>query len=329
MEIRIGVIGTGLMGAYHAETISRQVSGASLAAVSRRAGDLSSELPSFRVHADPHALIADPDVDAVLVASPDETHLNLVLACINAGKPVLCEKPLAPTPQECLRIVEAEVAAGRQLVQVGFHRRFDPAYIAMKKTLGDGELGTPLLLHCVHRNSGVPAHFTSEMMITNAAVHDIDIMRWLIGEELATARVIKSRSRPAVGICDPQLLLIATEGGIVASIEVYMNAKYGYDIRAEMVCETGTVSLGQPVEITLRHAGMDTTALTLDFRSRFAAAYRSQLQTWVNCIESATSAGASAWDGYVATAAAGACVESLVSGSEASIRLVKRPALYQ
>jgi myo-inositol 2-dehydrogenase / D-chiro-inositol 1-dehydrogenase len=145
MILRIGIIGAGVMGAGHARIIQASVAGAYLAAVydsdtvraQAAAGD-------SRVMSDPHALINDPSIDAVIVASPDATHRDYVLDCIAAGKPVLCEKPMALTTAECLDVVAAEEKSGQRLVQVGFMRRFDPAYLEMKATLEAGTLGRPL-----------------------------------------------------------------------------------------------------------------------------------------------------------------------------------------
>jgi myo-inositol 2-dehydrogenase / D-chiro-inositol 1-dehydrogenase len=119
------------------------------------------------------------DVDAVLIATPDATHGALAIACIEAGKPVLCEKPLAPTSAECLRVIEAENRARKRLVQVGFMRRFDSAYVEMKSTLKKGVLGTALMFHCLHRNVSAPSFFDSQMAITNSASHEFDIARFV------------------------------------------------------------------------------------------------------------------------------------------------------
>ena len=118
---------------------------------------------------DAFALVEDPEVEAVLVASPDETHADLVLACLRKMKPVLCEKPLASTPEDCLRLVAAEVECDKRLIQVGFMRRFDPAYGELRDAVATKRMGRALLLHCQHRNAKAPGFFTPEMSITNAA----------------------------------------------------------------------------------------------------------------------------------------------------------------
>src|SRR5207249_12086382 len=125
--IRVGLIGTGVMGANHARLLGTAVHGATLGAVfdvdGPRALAVADSVPGTRVLAHPAELIGDPEVDAVLVASSDHTHEEFVLDCLAAGKPVLCEKPLAPTVAGCERILDAEAATGRRLVSVGFMRR--------------------------------------------------------------------------------------------------------------------------------------------------------------------------------------------------------------
>src|SRR3954462_11246468 len=148
------------MGAAHVRTIAEGLDGAHVAAVSdvdpSRAGAGAREGAGARVIDDPHALIADTAVDAVVVASYDATHEEFVLACIAAGKPVLCEKPLATTADACLRVVAAELTAGRRLVHLGFMRRYDPAYADVKERLDGGGGGDVLMVHFAHRNATAP-----------------------------------------------------------------------------------------------------------------------------------------------------------------------------
>src|SRR3712207_5616035 len=160
MSIGVGVIGTGIMGSDHARTLASSTKGAALVAVAdadrERAAALAAATRVERVQGDGLAVMYDPAVGAVLIAAPDPTHEELVLACLAVGKPVLCEKPLSPTIEGCLRIIAAETALGRRLVQVGFMRRFDPGYRAMQAALASGRVGAPLMMHCVHRNAGAP-----------------------------------------------------------------------------------------------------------------------------------------------------------------------------
>ena len=333
MTVRVGLIGAGVMGTDHAGTLAQAVAGAELAAVADAdPGRMDAIVASFAgagAHADPQALIRDRAVDAVLIASPDETHAALVAACLRIGKPVLCEKPLAPTAAECLEIVRAESALGRRLIQVGFMRRFDPGYLEMKRSLDAGELGAPLLMHCAHRNRIAPPFIDSQSLISNAAVHEIDIARWLLGREITRATVLASRSSSRAKIRDPQLVLLETEDAVLVDVEVFVNAQYGYDVRGELVCETGTVALRAPSAVRRRSAGGEGFRHAEDWRGRFRAAYRAQLQAWIGSVRGGAAAGASAWDGYAASAVADACLESQRTGQPTAVLLEPRPALYQ
>lgn len=334
MTVRVGIIGTGVMGTDHARLLAGAVSGATLSAVfdvdRQRAAAVAESLGPARALADPIELIHDEAVDAVLLASSDPTHEAFVLACIAAGKPVLCEKPLAPTTEGCLRILDAETAYGSRLVTVGFMRRYDPGFAELKRTLVAGEIGAALVLHCVHRNASAPAGLPSATVITNSAIHEIDLARWLLDEEVVAASVHRPRAgRAAGGALDPQIILLESAGGVLVDIEVFVNASYGYDVRCELVGEDGSVSLDAPPATLLRRAGIAGRGLPGDWRPRFAEAYRRELQDWIDGLQKKTTAGgADAWDGYAATAVAQVCVTALESGTRQEVRLAARPDLY-
>jgi len=330
MIIRIGIIGTGVMGADHARTLRATISGASVEAVfdvdARRAATAAA---GARVLDDPLALIKDVEVDAVLIASSDATHEDFVLASIAAGKPVLCEKPLAPDVAGCLRIIDAELAAGRRLVSVGFMRRYDAGYTSLRRTLAAGEIGAPLLMHCVHRNVSVPDGFTGSMLVTSSAAHEIDITRWLLGEEIVAVTSHRPRASSLVGaLPDPQFLVFETASGVLVDVEVFVNARYGYDVRCELVGERGTATLAPEAPTLVRRDGSASRAIPHDWRDRFAGAYAHELQDWVDGIGAGAARGASAWDGYAATAVAQAGVAALESGRTA-VELVTKPPLYK
>ena len=183
MTVRVGVIGAGIMGADHANILHRMVSGAEVGLVADidpgRAKDVADKIPGARATGSALGLIADDAVDAVLIASHDSTHRELVLASVAAGKPVLCEKPLAPTLAECVEVVTAETAAapGVPLVSLGFMRRFDPGYLEMKQALAQGAIGTPLLTHCISRGVSSAPGATNESSVTGSAIHEFDTCR--------------------------------------------------------------------------------------------------------------------------------------------------------
>jgi myo-inositol 2-dehydrogenase/D-chiro-inositol 1-dehydrogenase len=320
------------MGADHARILASQVPGAMVQALYdvdlARARAVADETGAQTVVADWAALVRDPSVDAVLVASPDSTHKELTLACIEMRKPVLCEKPLAPTGAECLEVIAAESKLGRRLVQIGYMRRFDPAYVEMKSSLLTGRLGIPLIFHCVHRNVSAPSWFNSKMAVSNSAVHEFDIARWILDAELTGIQVFRPKAAPPNSPGAPVFLVIETSKGQLVNVEIFIDAAYGYDVRGELVCEKGTVSLRAPIHtetnIDLTHGA----AYPVDWRPRFADAYRLQAQAWIRAVASGTTAGASAWDGYAAAAAAEAGLQALAENRHAAIRLIEKPAIF-
>src|SRR6185437_10125288 len=237
-----------------------------------RAAQVAAGLPGTRLHPTGQDLIADGDVDAVLVTSWGATHEEYVLAAIAAGKRVFCEKPLAPTAAGALRIVEAELGAGRRLVQVGFMRRYDAGYNAIKDALDAGQVGAPLLMHCAHRNPAAPPYgFTTDMIISDSAVHELDLVRWLFDEEIAAVTVLRPRPTSKVGgeLQDPLVLLLEMASGTLVDVEVFVNAGYGYDIRAEVVGESGTLALADAGGAVVSRQGQRGGRVPADWRERF------------------------------------------------------------
>jgi myo-inositol 2-dehydrogenase / D-chiro-inositol 1-dehydrogenase len=335
MTVNVGVIGVGMIGQDHIRRLTHVLSGARVAAVTDadldRARAVADELPAATVHQTGQDLIADPGVDAVMVTSWGVTHEVYVLAGIAAGKPVFCEKPLATTRQACERIMEAEMATGRRLVQVGFMRRYDRQYLAMKLAVHSGQIGRPLLMHAAHRNPSVPPHFTSEMIINDSAVHDIDVARWMFDDEIAAITVVKPRTsgKAAPGFTDPLLILLEMTSGVIVDVEANLNVGYGYDIRGEVVGEDGTVELSESAGVVVKRDGQFAGRVPADWRERFAGAFDAEVQAWVDAVALGTSTGPSSWDGYAATVGTDTGLEALRTGQRVAVQLRPRPDLYK
>jgi len=275
-------------------------------------------------------LIESDLVDAVLVTSVGETHAGFVLACIAVGKPVMCEKPLAPTVAECVRIIEAEVAFGKRLVIVGYMRRYDPGYRQVKAVLDGGSIGDALILHNIHRNASVGEAYTSFMTMTDSMIHEVDVSRWLLGEEIVSVQVIPPKRTPMAfpHLQDPQFAVFTTESGILSTVEFFANAQYGYDVRCEVVGSRGTASLTNPVVASTASAGQAVVSVPPDWRARFGGAYTAELQAWISGLERGESVGPSAWEGYAATNVVEIGVEAVKTGARMGIDYIKKPALY-
>ena len=334
MTLRLGVIGTGNIGQDHIRRITQALSGAKVVAVNDIDGERAQKVAQGiggRAEATGQAVIAGADVDAVLVTSFGATHEEFVLAAIKAGKPVFCEKPLATTAAACKRILDAEVAFGKRLVQVGFMRRYDAGYRMLKALVDQGGIGAPLIAHCAHRNPAVGDDYTTPMAITDTVIHEIDTMRWLLDDEYVSAPVVypKKTGRASKHLADPQIVMLETATGIRIDVEVFVNAVYGYDIQCELVGETGVARLPEPASVLLRSEARLGTELLTDWKKRFIASYDVELQEWINSVAAGRISGPSSWDGYAAAVTADACVESQGNGRIIPIRLGAKPALYK
>ncbi|MFD3803368.1 Gfo/Idh/MocA family protein [Streptomyces sp. NPDC058619] len=331
----IAVIGTGKMGADHVRRIGRTVGGARVVALADPDGDrvkeLAGTLDGAGAYTDAAAAIAAPGVDAVLIASPGPAHEEAVLRALERGLPVLCEKPLTPDPAGAVRIMEAEQRLGRRLVQVGFMRRYDTEYERLKELLDAGGIGRPLFLHCRHRNAASPSFFTSDMLITDSVVHEVDAARWLLGQEVTAVSVLSPTPSSAApeGLRDPRLVLLETSGGAVVDVEIFVNCGVGYQVRCEAVGESGSALIGEGHAMVVQAAGRWGGEIAQDFTVRFADAYDRQLRSWVAAAARGRVTGPDAWDGYAASAVSEAGLAAARSGVRTPVELVERPPLYR
>lgn len=333
MDLRIGVIGTGAIGEDHIRRLTDVITGANVVALSDINLDRAKKIAdqyNAKVYVTGEEVIAAPEVDAIVIASWDPTHAQYTIAAIKAGKFVLCEKPLATSAEDCKKIVEAEIGENRQLVQVGFMRRFDRGYKQIKSAVEDGKIGEPLLLHCVHRNRIPGPKHTTEMSIKNSVIHEIDVLRWLLGEEYKTAQVLipKSSRLAADGLRDPQIILLETQSGVRIDIESFVNCQYGYDVQCEVVGETGTVRLPDPAAIVMRSQGALSCEIFSDWSDRFIEAYDREFQQWIDGVNQGMVTGPTAWDGYAACITADACTEARETGTIVPIRMPECPPFY-
>ncbi|KAA1423974.1 inositol 2-dehydrogenase [Mumia zhuanghuii] len=316
------------MGADHVRTLTTAVPGVAVTEVYDRDTERATQVAQGAggsVATSAEDLIGSDQVDAVVIASPDSTHADLAVACIAAGKPALCEKPLAVTAQDALRVVEAEVALGRRLVQVGFMRRYDPGYAHLKATVASGALGEVRVVHNVHRNASSTTSATGPGIVTGSMIHELDTVAWLLDDEVVGIRI---ESPVRDGLPDPQLATLEMAGGALATVEVFVNAGYGYDVRCEVVGTAGTAALAPAPSVSTRIAGVDGVAVASDFVAHFADAYRIELTAWARAASAGAVDGPTTWDGYRANVVAEAGVAALVGGARQPVLSASRPALY-
>lgn len=333
--VKVGVIGCGGMGRDHIRRLTNVITGTQVVAVSdvfEEGGKKVAAQYGTKFYKDGVDLINDPEVEAVVVCTADPFHAPMVLECIKAGKYVFCEKPLAPTAEDCKKVIDAEMAFGRRLVQVGFMRRYDKGYRAMKKVIDEGTIGLPLIVHACHRNfSHVPGH-TSDMTIANSGIHELDVCRWLLGEDYAKGGVIvckQNRGEDESILLDPQIMTLETKSGVRIDVEINQHAGYGYDIQCEVVGEKGVVSLPDPATVNMRLDCQASFEVYNDWTQRFIEAYDIEFNEWADSIQNGGPVGPSAWDGYAACIGADTVNRARREGKELTIDVPETPAFYK
>ncbi len=332
--LSVGVIGAGSMGARHAGIVREQASGAQVTGVYDLDGERArslAELSAGRVFDDPLRLIADPEIDAVVIASPDDTHRDFALACIADGKPVLCEKPLTEMAEDARKVLEAEVRAGKRLISVALMRRFDPYHMAVYDLVRSGSLGRPVLSKGIHRHPSSPEDTRGETLLTNSASHDFDAARWLLGQEVEKSYVqgVRTRDSFTPETRDLVLLQLGFTGDCLATIEISGAVDYGYEVTAEVVGQKGVATSRRPDLATVRSSGTVGADVPQDWLDRFQEAYVAQMREWVAAVRSgARFKGANAWDGYMTLHLTDACIRTFQSGAPVTVDVPARPALY-
>lgn len=335
--LRVAVIGAGRMGADHIKRLSTRIHGAEVAAVVdvdlARAQAAIEGIDGAVALASAEEALNNGDVNAVLIATPGFLHEEILYKALEKDFPILCEKPLTPPDADSAwKVVQAEQALGHKRIQVGFMRRFDAEYSALGAIIRNSELGELLMLHHQHRNPSTPEGFTNEMLINDSVVHEFDAIRYFTGEEITSVQVRlgkPTRSAPN-GQHDPQHVLLETESGVLADVEIYVNAKFGYQVATQASFEEGIVSIGGDNGPYIQSAGKWGGNVTPPgFEERFGAAYDVEVQAWVDAALRGEIGGPTAWDGYATAACCEAGVEAQKSGEKVKVQLNTKPDLYK
>ncbi|HTD64341.1 MAG TPA: Gfo/Idh/MocA family oxidoreductase [Verrucomicrobiae bacterium] len=329
-RIGVGVVGVGMMGRRHAENAAQWIPGARLAAVfdadRALAGRVGRDLDAGTCGS-VEELVGRSDVRVIVIASPSRFHAEQAVAALSRGKDVLLEKPMAHSLADCDRIITA-AKQGSARLQIGFMRRYDPAYAEAQGLVASGALGEPLLFRAVHRDreaTHLPASSGVTEMMFESTIHDFDLSRFFLGDEIAavtTTASVLCHTRGEHGHApNAALNAVRFARGALAEIETYWGALYGYDVRSEIVCETGTAVIGQEQRsgVDVYTAGGAKRRLFGGFLERFAEAYRAELADFVDGALERRPPAVTGRDGRAAVAAALAGVASFESGRPADV----------
>ena len=290
-RLNVGLVGLGRLGRVYARELATRIPITRLVAVAdtnpAAAEEAAREFEVARSYVEPEALLDDPGVDAVVIASPTSTHRALAIAAAARRKPTFCEKPLALTLPEALEMREAVDRAGH-FFQMGFMRRFDPGYAAAWRQVKDGVIGTPVVFKSTSRD---PHRTTLEYadprssggMILDMGIHDFDLARWFMGEVRTVHAIGGTLAYPelkTVGDLDNAVVSLTFADGRLGVVDLSRNGIYGYDILTELLGTAGTLRIGwlryTPVMVmTEKKVAHDTIP---HFMQRFAEAYPAQLE---------------------------------------------------
>lgn len=335
--LRVGIAGLGRLGKRHAEQLARHTPGARLvAACSPVAEELDwarETLGVPRLYADYAELLADPEIDAVVLVTPTTLHADQTSAALRAGKHVFVEKPLSLDVATC----EAVEAVARdypdQVAMVGFVRRFDPSYARAKAAIDAGQLGRPFLVRSQTCDQNDPAGFfvrfapSSGGIFMDCSVHDIDLARWMLGNPKAV-RAFASGTialHPGLADCgdvDNGLAIVEFEGGQRAMFYACRTLPHGHETTTEVIGTTGTVQIGFGAHADRTEfrnaAGVQHTALP-DFFARFEDAFRLEMEAFVAACRGEIAPPLTLSDATEATRIGQAITESLRSGLPVAI----------
>jgi myo-inositol 2-dehydrogenase/D-chiro-inositol 1-dehydrogenase len=321
MTLRFGLLGAGRIGKVHAKAISADP-GAKLVAVA------DAMAPAAKAISDQYgcevrsieAILAAKDIDAVVICTPTDTHADLIEQFTNAGKAVFCEKPIdlsLDRVKKCLAVVRAN----KGTLMVGFNRRFDPHFKAVRAEIDKGSIGTVEMVTITSRDPGAPPLdyiARSGGIFRDMTIHDFDMARFLLGEEVsevsAMAAVLVDPAIGKAGDSDSVQVMLKTASGKMALISNSRRATYGYDQRIEVHGSKGVVSAEnqRPVSIELANgSGYTRPPLHDFFMTRYTEAYAAEIAAFIATVSGKGKAAPSGEDGLVALALAEAALKSV------------------
>jgi predicted dehydrogenase len=319
----VGVIGVGVLGRMHAENVQWRIHNAHVTAIADVRADVArsvaEQLGVPKVYATADEVAADPDVDAIVIVSSDVAHAEGIIAGARHRKAIFCEKPITTTLEDADRALAAVEEAGVSL-QIGFMRRYDPAYAAAKQAIEAGKIGTPVMIKAAHRGKDPFTRAVNDgadpALFTGSSIHDYDNARWLLNDEAAEVTAIANRvitpTSPHPQGVDIAVTTIRFGRGALGDIENVSSTLYGYDVRTEVIGDRGTLFIGgleQTACVLATDAGQQRDVVD-HWLTRFSQTYLIELEDWVRRVLVGEPPFCTGQDGRAALEIARAAIQS-------------------
>lgn len=317
-KLAVCVIGAGRAGMIHAVNFRQEVPDAVLAAIvdsnEQTAKSAAQQLGLERYYSDYKDALADDRIDAYIVVSPTQYHMQMVVDIAECKKHILCEKPMGMTEAECDRMIEA-AENNRVILQMGFMRRFDEAFVRAKQIIECGEIGDVVMVRSNTRGPSVPKPWMYDLKKSNGPLaevnsHDIDTMRWFTESEFRTVYAVGGNYRcfeakeQFPDFYDNVVLAASFDNGMQGILDGAQGVGYGYDARVEILGTRGCINLGdvQGERIVMYSSEKKSGAYPLvkSWRNLFAEAYRSEDRAFTECVLSGKEPAVTGWDGKMA-----------------------------
>lgn len=330
--LKIGIIGAGRIGKVHLESISYHVKGAEVVAIADPF--MNDETKAFcegfgveKIYTDYTKIIEDKDIDAVLVCSSTDTHAPISIEAINAGKHVFCEKPLANTVDKILEIADALKAHPECKFQVGFNRRFDHNFAAVRKAYDDGKIGEAQILKITSRDpQAPPVGYCAASIFLDMTIHDFDMARFLAGcdvtEVYVNATCLVDPAIGEAGDVDTAIINLKFENGALGVIDNSRRAAYGYDQRIEVFGSLGAAMAANdtPTNVTVMNAdGVTTDKPLYFFLERYMQSFRDEMIQFVDAVQNDKPTPTTGLDGLNSILVALAAKKSVAEGRAVKI----------
>jgi myo-inositol 2-dehydrogenase/D-chiro-inositol 1-dehydrogenase len=296
-KVNAGIIGAGRIGKVHAETLAFQIADASVVSITdirlEAAQAVAARCGIPKVAATAEEIFADSSINAVLVCSSTDTHADMVIAAAKAGKHIFCEKPVDQGLEKIDRVLAAVEKAGVKF-QVGFNRRFDSNFARVRGAIASGEIGAPYLMHIISRDPAPPPIEyvkVSGGMFLDMTIHDFDMARFLIGEEVTEIYTSASvRVNPEIGLAgdvDTALIVLKFANAVIGTIDNCRQAPYGYDQRVEVLGSKGAIATGNnyPNQAVVSTSEFVRRDLPLNFfMDRYLDSFANELRQFIAAI---------------------------------------------